>query len=410
MLSAFRGLDLTDEKAFLCGKILADLGADVIKIEKPGGDPSRPQGPFLHGSSLSEDNFFWLAYNANKRGITLDIETYEGQQIVKKLIRKVDFVIESSPPGFMDRLGLGYKELSDINPRIVLTSISSFGQNGPYRDFKGCDLIIQAMGGLMSCTGYPDRAPVRVGLKFAYPLNDAHAAMGTLVALYYRGISGEGQWVDCSAQASMTSTATLWMGYWIGEGILFQRVGPHRAGLSAGATQRQTWPCKDGYIVFTVMGGKAGFQSNLALLEWLEEESMADDSLRTIVELTYDMSQITQEMHDRMDDAFGKFFMKYAKMELYAGSVKRRILLYPAYTTREILQDEQTKARGFWKEIEYPGLGRITYPGGFVRASESEVGSQRRPPLIGEHNNEIYGKELQMSAEEILTLKQAKII
>ncbi|MFA4837199.1 MAG: CoA transferase, partial [Dehalococcoidia bacterium] len=152
-LSSYRVLDLTDEKGYLCGRILGDLGADVIKIEPPQGDPGRNIGPFYKDMSDPEKSLLWFSYNYNKRGITLDLTKGAGKEILKKLVKNADFLIESFPPGYLDGLGLGYEDLCEINERLVFTSITPFGQSGPYRDYKGPDLIGMALGGYLYLTG-----------------------------------------------------------------------------------------------------------------------------------------------------------------------------------------------------------------------------------------------------------------
>ena len=166
MLSPYRALDLTDEKGLLCGKILADLGVDVIKIEKPGGDSTRTIGPYYHDEADPEKSLYWFSYNTNKRGITLDIEKSEGQEIFRELVKNIDIVIESFPPGYMKKLGLDYLELEKINPGIIHASITPYGQTGPYKDLKYSDLTLYAMGGYMSTIGYDDRSPVRISHHF----------------------------------------------------------------------------------------------------------------------------------------------------------------------------------------------------------------------------------------------------
>ena len=187
MLGPYRALDLTDEMGLLCGKILGDLGADVIKVEKPGGDPARKRGPFYHDEPGPENSLLWWAYNTSKRGVTLDIETGTGQRLFKKLVEDADFVIESFPPGYMDSLGLGYRELEKINPGVIMVSISPFGQTAPYRDFKTSDIVAFAMGGRMYVTGDYDRPPVRISHHSQSYLNAAaDAAVGAMLALYHR--------------------------------------------------------------------------------------------------------------------------------------------------------------------------------------------------------------------------------
>ena len=167
MLSNCRALDLTDDSGFLCGKVLADLGADVIKIERPGGDPSRNKGDFWHDIPDAEKNLYWFAYNTNKRGITLNLETADGREIFKKLVKTADFVIESFPPGYLDGLGIGYSSLSQIHPGIIWASITPFGPDGPYRDYKDSDIVVMGMSGTMYQTGERDEAPVHISMPQA---------------------------------------------------------------------------------------------------------------------------------------------------------------------------------------------------------------------------------------------------
>ena len=161
LLSPYRVLDLTDEKGLLCGKLLADLGADVIKVEKPCGDSARNIGPFYHDIVSPETSLFWFAYNANKRSITLDFTTRDGKGIFERLVKTADFVVESFPPDYLAGLGLDYKDLARINPRIVMASITAFGHTGPYAHYKGSDIVVFAMGMLMSQTGDKDRPPLQ---------------------------------------------------------------------------------------------------------------------------------------------------------------------------------------------------------------------------------------------------------
>ena len=164
MLSPYRVLDLANEKGYYCSKLLADLGADVVKIERPGGDLSRNSGPFYHDIPDPEKSLNWFVFNRGKRGITLNIETADGQDIFKRLVKGADFVIESFAPGYVDRLGLGYLALSQVNPRIIITSITPFGQTGPYKDYKAPEIVNMAMNGILFMCGDPDRPPVQIGV------------------------------------------------------------------------------------------------------------------------------------------------------------------------------------------------------------------------------------------------------
>src|SRR4030042_1298136 len=181
-VSGYRALDLCDAKGLFCGRVLADFGVEVIQVEKPGGNPARSQGPFYHDRPDPEMGFYWLCYAANKKGITLNIETSDGQEIFRRLVEKVDFVIESFDPGYMASLGLDYASLARIKPALVMTSITPFGQDGPYRDFKASGLVCWSLGGYTWITGDADRPPVHISFPQAYLHAAAEAAVATLTA------------------------------------------------------------------------------------------------------------------------------------------------------------------------------------------------------------------------------------
>ncbi|MFC1954069.1 CaiB/BaiF CoA transferase family protein [Chloroflexota bacterium] len=411
-LSPYRALDLTDEKGFLCGKILGDLGADVIKIERPGGEPSRRLGPFFKDIPDPEKSLHWFAYNSNKRGITLNIETADGKEIFKELVKKADFIIESFPPGYIDKLGLGFSTLSQINPGLIMASITHFGQEGPYKDYKGCDIVDMAMGGYMYLCGDADRPPVRISFPQAYLHAAADAAAGIMIAFHHRQLSAEGQYVDISIQQSMVRTLynsrLLWdfnRQFIRRRGRLWERRGP------AGPTFRpQTWPCKDGTVTFFMAVGLAGATMNRAFVQWMDTEGMADDYLRSIDWEKEDADRQTQETIDQISERIARFFMTHTTAELYEGAKKWRVMLYPVSTIKDIAENPQLAAREFWEQARHPELKTsIVYPGAFIKSSETSLRIRQRPPLIGEHNEEVYS-ELGISKENLLTLKQGNII
>jgi benzylsuccinate CoA-transferase BbsE subunit len=412
LLDEYRILDLTDEKGYLCGKILGDLGADVIKVEPPGGDPGRNIGPFYKDILDREKSLTWFAFNANKRGITLNIETTDGQAIFRRLISKTDLIIESFSPGYLDTLGIGYGKLSRIHPEIVMTSITPFGQTGPYREFKGPDIVVMAMGGVMYIWGDPDRPPVRLSVDQAYYHASADAAVGSIIALYHKEISGEGQQVDVSAQDSVTNALIDSLPHWDIGKVINKRMGSSWISASkGGAVTRQTWVCRDGFITFEVLGGMAGAGTNRAMVDWALSEGMRDESMERMVweEFSYDTA--TQEEHNHIIDFFARFFMNHTRKELFQGAVERRIILYPVSDSRDIAEDEHLEARDFWQHVQHPELGtKLPYLGGFVKSPGVGLGIRRRAPLIGEHNGEIYKGELNISDEEMLIMKQNNII
>lgn len=248
MLEPYRVLDLTDEKGPLCGRLLADLGADVIKVEPPGGDPARRIGPFLGDDTDPEKSLFWWAYNAGKRGITLDIETNDGRSSFLELVKTADFVIESFDPGYLDSLGLGYAALAAANPRVILVSITPFGQDGPYRDYCAPDIVAWAMSGQMLTVGGLDLPPVRIGHHSQSHLNAAaDGAVGAMVALHQRLATGVGDHVDVSVHDCMSQSSFATTSSWDMMGAIRLR-GEIAGGLAI--KLRQTWPCRDGSVIW----------------------------------------------------------------------------------------------------------------------------------------------------------------
>lgn len=413
LLKNCRVLDLSNELGFLCGKILGDLGADVIKVEKPGGDPARNIGPFFKDIPHPEKSLYWFAYNNSKKGITLNIETSDGREILKKLIKTADIFIESFPPGYMNNLGLGYSMLSQLtNEKIIMTSITPFGQEGPYKNYKVSDIGIMAMSGCMSILGEPDRPPVRTSVPVSYMWVGSYAALGTLMAFFHRQMTGEGQHVDVSMQASTAWAADTAPFYWEAEGTMAKRVGNAIAGRSVhGAVMRAAYPCKDGYICWLIYGARAGAITNKEMVKWMDEKGMATDWLKEQDWEKFDPAHVTQEDFDRIMEPVGNFLRTLTKAEFQEESVKRRIMGYPVSTAKDIMENPQLRSREIWQAVEHPELNAtITYPGQWVKMSECSCEIRRRAPLIGEHNHEVYVKELGISENDMLMLKQGGII
>jgi benzylsuccinate CoA-transferase BbsE subunit len=411
LLSSRRVLDLTDEKGFLCGKILADLGADVIKIEKPGGDKARNLGPFFHDASDPQKSLYWFAYNLNKRGITLNIETDEGRQIFTRLVQTADFVIESFAPGYLDDLGLSHSKLSQTNPRIIMTSISPYGQTGHYKNYKASDIEIMAMGGLMYITGNPDQPPLRISLPQAFLLASAHGAAASMIAHFYRETSGEGQHVDVSAQECVLWEIANAIPLWELNQNILKRAGSYIAGRWTGTKQRLLWKCKNGYVLFYILGGAFGVKTNRAIVKWMEEENIAPDHLKNFNWNAFDMAKQTQEMQDQIEIHINRLFSMFTKEELYNEALKRGIMLCPVNTSKDIIENTQLRDRKFWVDISHPELSTyIKYPGAFAKLSETPINIRYRAPLIGEHNQDIYQSELGLSSSELNDLQKGGVI
>lgn len=412
MLSGYRALDLTGELGFLCGKILGDLGADVIKVEPPGGDPARRFGPFAGDVADPERSLYWLAYNNSKRGITLNLRAPAGRDLFLRLVRTADFVLESFPPGELAALGCGYEDLAAANPRLIMVSITPFGQSGPYRSYLGSDLEIMALGGAMSLAGEPDGPPLRVTVPQAPMWVGAEAAMGALVALHHRSLTGCGQHVDVSAQAAVLSALSHAPAFWD-----LNRENPLRAGVFVtgrsvtGARMRVFWPCRDGWLNFIIYGGAAGQRTNQALVEWMDERGAAPPELKAKDWSAFDITRATQAEIDAIERPVGEFFRQLTKAEFLAGVTRRGMLGYPVSTAADILRDPQLDDRGFWHEEEDPELGAsLRYPGAFARFGSGGCRVRRRAPRIGEHNAEVLCGELGLPAAELERLASDRVI
>jgi len=412
MLSPYRALDLTDEKGLLCGKILGDLGADVIMIEHPLGNPARRLGPFHHDIPDSENSLYWFAYDTNKRGITLDIEKADGRKLFKRLVERTDFVIESFKPGYMESLGLGYEELEKINPGIIMTSITPFGPGGPYRDYKESDLVLMSLGGLTYISGEPDRPPPRITYPQAYLLSGAYAAVGSMMAFYYRGMTGEGQYVDVSMQECCE-----WASYFTPEWWDMAQTNLIRAGMwrvFGPAKMRMVYPCKNGYVSCWILAGPVASRGQKRLVEWMNREGMCPDWLRELDFKAWDifsLGEATQEFLDGMAQAFTDFFLTKTKEELFEFARESELFLAPMSTAKDLFENPQLKARDFWVEVQHPELGAtITYPGAFLKSTVASPSIRRRAPLIGEHNEEIYIGELGLPKETLRLLRGAGVI
>jgi benzylsuccinate CoA-transferase BbsE subunit len=420
MLSPYRALDLTNERGFLCGKLLGDLGADVIKIEKPEGDPGRRLGPFYQDDPDPKKSLYWMGFNTNKRGITLDIETTDGQEIFKRLVKSADLVLESFDAGYMDRLGLGYSKLSQINPGIIMASISSFGQTGPYKDYKASDIMLWALSGIGYVTGDSDRAPLTTSFPIAYFFAAMSAVIGVLVALCHRAITGEGQYVDAPAQFGLAwPTGPEVQGLWNVDKNIVKRSGRIWRRAQTGTSGAKvtyisiplTYQCKDGAVKFFPFVEGGSLPSTLALTKWVIDEGMARETFKNLDWSRLNWQTVSQQTVDELIQSFSQFFLKHTKSELWEGAQKRGIMLYPVLTPKDILEFEQLRFREYWEEVVHPELGTsITYPGAFAKMTEAPCRIRRRAPLTGEHNEEVYVKELGLSIEELLVLKQAKVV
>ena len=354
---------------------------------------------------------FWLAYNADKRGITLDLEAGQGRELLKKLAETADVIIESYPPGHMKKLGLDYQALSGINRRIILVSITPFGQKGPYSTFKGPDIVVMAMGGFMAICGDPDRPPLRIGFPQAYLFAAADAAVGALIAYYYRLESGMGQHVDISAQHSASWSAGKTPAFWTMLRQTPGRSGQFRIGLSMASRQRHIWQCKDGFVSFQIFGGSFGAKTNEALVRWMHTEGMATDLLMELDWATFDMAVVDDTLMARIEEPIGKFFAAHTNAELEQGALERGIILFPVSSIGDVTRNPQLEARHFWIETGHPEWSRtLKCPGPWAKTSTAEVKMSGRASLLDEYNEQVYLQELGLSHGEYARLRSAGVV
>ena len=409
LLTGYRALDLTDEKGVICGQILAAMGVDTIKIEKPDGESARGIPPFYIDMPDPEKSLYWFAFNTNKRSITLNIETRQGQDLFRKLVETADFVLESFAPGHMDSLGLGYEELAQINPRTIMTSITPFGQKGPYSHYKSCELVASAMSGILDTTGDPDRPPVIEARYSVYFQANAAATLGTIISHYYREATGAGQQVDVSIQECAASRNINGLLFWLFDKCLIKRCGA--INMLGRIRSRWVWPCKDGYVYWYLLGGLLGAYSNRALSQWISEDGI-ENPLKQIANWEeFDRATLTEETNAAFEEAIGKFFLRHTRKEITEEGFKRGINAAVVNNPADVLENRHFTARGYWTELEHPELGiTLNYPKYYFICNNSENFVRRRAPLIGENNDEIYRKELGLSDREIALLKESDVI
>lgn len=412
MLAPYRVLDLTNERGLIAGKLLGDLGANVIKVEPPGGDLARRLGPFYHDQPHIEHSLYWKAFNLNKRGITLNLESADGRDLFRRLVATADFVLESYAPGYLAGLGLSYEALRNINPRIIVTSITPFGQSGPYRDFEANDLILEALGGFMYLTGDADRAPVRISFPLAYCHAGAEAATASVMAHYHRERTGHGQFIDVSMQECIVWTTMNATGTWdLLEKNIMRGAATH-INPQTGLQTRSIWPCKDGYVAFTLASGARATGSR-ALVRWMQQEGEVSTELLQMDWASFDLFTIKQDTYDQFSGEIDAFFRTKTMAELYERAAREHMVLAPVFSPKEILESPQLQAREYFVELDHPELGQgvtLRYPGAFAKTSVASPRIQRRAPLVGEHNREIYCDELKVTSEQLVALTEAGII
>ncbi|MGH7809164.1 MAG: CaiB/BaiF CoA transferase family protein, partial [Candidatus Binatia bacterium] len=378
-LSGLRVLDLTGQMGGYCGLLFANLGAEIILIEPAGGDPMRHTGPFKDAAANNpEQSLSFAAYHTNKCGIVLDPTTTEGRDALLGLVRHADVLIEDKPVGFLDQQGLGYAALREVNPALIVTSISGFGQSGPYRDFKAPNIVAFAMGGLMNLCGHPGRAPLMGPCDVAYHLGSVHAAFATLVALFNRRGTGQGEHVDVSLQDVLVADPFLRI---ITRYSVSGEV-PERTGHSQSTTVAETYQCKDGYARIFV--NQADHWKRF--VEWLGDPP-------ELLDPKFENVQNRLPLRPLIDRLVEARTLNYEAKQFFEEFQSLRLAAAPINAPSAFLADEQTQHRNYVATLDHPYLGRHGFPGDPYQFSESPWRIERGAPLLGEHQVEV-GRDL----------------
>ncbi len=401
LLPPYRILDLSGPEAVFCGKLLADYGADVLRVEPPGGDPSRARAPFAGDEEGPDRSLYFLFYNTNKRSITLDLESDRGRDLFRRLVAQSDVVIESYAVGHMASLGLGYNDLRAVNPGIVVASVTPFGQTGPWKDYKSNDLIALAASGFMQITGEPDGPPMRQGNDQSHFPGAQFAASSILAALYHRDFGGgEGQHIDVSLQEALityyTDAHPALAHMLLGENVT--RVGA----TSTLVIPLGAYPSADGWISAGIITPREWD----ALSDWIYEVTGNEEVLN---EAYKGGNQDRAPYNDIITALVIDFTTRYTSEYLFHEGQRRNLVFIPVNNVSDLLADPQLEASNFWFGIDHPATGTVQYPQG-VFDSEEVSPATNPAPALGQHNEAIYAGELGLNDAELAALRNEGVI
>ena len=393
MLSNFRVLDLSDHRGQLAGQMLADLGAEVILVEPPGGSRSRTVGPFVDGYEGDPEQSLWFwSYNRGKRSVVLDLDDQADRDRLIDLVRSADLLIESDAPGTMAARSLGPDDLAEVNPALVYTSISPFGQDGPKAQWAATDLTVVAAGVQMSMMGDDDRAPLRIPLDQSFLHASAEAAAASLIALRERRRSGLGQHVDVSAQQCiLQATQSYVLSHLVGAPETTRMSGGVKAGPFNVRLRSQA---ADGYVSNTILFGEAVGPFSRRLFEWIYAEGeceLADVEFEWIDFVDAVTSgRVPPTEYDRVQDVAEAFTAKRTKADLLAEALERRLLLVPVNSVIDVVNTEHFEVREFWRTIEMPTVSDpVRVPGPFAKMSKTPMIVESPPPVVGANTDEV---------------------
>ena len=401
LLPPYRILDLTGPEAVFCGKLLADYGADVVKVEPPGGDPTRNKAPFIGDEVGIDRSSYFLFYNTNKRSVTIDIDTPKGQELFKKLAKTADVLIESFPVGHMESKGLGFDSLNAINPSLVMASVTPFGQTGPWSGYQSSDLISLAASGFMQITGDPDGPPLRQGNEQSHFPGSQYAAAAIMGALFYRDMQGGGgQYIDVSQQEAMITyytdahPALAWMQR--GENVT--RVGTN----STLVIPLGAYPSSDGWISAGIITPREWENLSQWMYEVTGNEEILNDDYKG-------GNQDRAPFNDIITALVIDFTTRFTSEELFHQGQERNLVFIPVNTVSDLLVDPQLEASNFWFDIDHAEAGTLRYPLG-VFDSEEVSPTTNPAPHLGQDNEAILCGELGLSQSELFSLRSQGVV
>ena len=410
-LAGLRVLELADEKGQFCGKLLGDHGADVVKIEPPGGCGVRRVGPFFEDVPDANRSLAFWYYNTSKRGITLDLEHTEGARLFRRLAASADVILETWAPGRLIELGLGYEALRDNNPSLIMCSLTPFGQTGPWRDYKSSDLVHMAAGGEMASCGYdeedvPGAPPIAPSGGNAWHMGGHYAYMAIMAALVHRTVSGEGQYIDVSIHEACSLTTESAIANYIYRGETLKRhTGRHH---SPGPAPRTQFLAKDGRYVNALVSGRLNPAYMKELAAFLGAYGMAADLNDAKFQ---DPKVIEASTSYIIDEVVANFIANLPAEEVYHAAQERGFTWAAVRAAEDLVDDAHLADRGFWKTVDHPELGRsFLYPGEAAIFNGSPWRISCRAPLAGEHNVEILCGELGVSRAELARLAEQRVI
>lgn len=394
-LEGVKVLDLTHHiSGPYCTKLLADFGAEVLKVERPGGDPTRRMAPFLNDDVDSEKSLVFAYLNTNKQSVTLNFKTERGIQVLKSLIEHTDVVVENFAPRIMASLGLDFESLQKINPRLVLTSISNFGQTGPYRDYKAADIIEYAMGGLMYISGGYDREPLKHAFNQAQFKAGTDGAAATLMAMYHQRLTGEGQHVDISIQEAVATGLRDVVNNFTYTGAVRRRQPNHSGDLS------RLRASSDGHLI-----PNPGIGTGLnwgVMVDFMDLPELGDDKFNSPSARLVNAEELGQILDS--------YYLKQNKYERFYAAHEKRFIFGVVQSPEEVMADPQFEARSFFVDIDHPALGTLKYPGAPFEMSGTPWDVRTPAPSLGQHNQEIIVQRLGHTPEDLAQARSNEII